>query len=70
MLRGALPDERTVSVIYLHNLLSLFGPSLAELITKTYCLIRDSPNLEGQVPVFTFLKYRVAQLYPRALGFP
>jgi hypothetical protein len=30
--------------------------------------IRDSPNLEGQVPVFISLRNRVARLYPQALG--
>jgi hypothetical protein len=30
--------------------------------------IGDSPNLEGQVPVFIFPMNRVAQLYPQALG--
>jgi hypothetical protein len=30
--------------------------------------IRDSPNLEGQVPIFMSLRKRVAQLYPQALG--
>jgi hypothetical protein len=30
--------------------------------------IRDSPNLEGQVPVFISPKNRVAQLYPQTLG--
>jgi hypothetical protein len=30
--------------------------------------IRDSSNLEGQVPVFISPRNRVAQLYPRALG--
>jgi hypothetical protein len=30
--------------------------------------IRDSPNLEGQVPVFISSRNRVAQLYPQALG--
>jgi hypothetical protein len=30
--------------------------------------IRDSPNLESQVPVFTSPRNRVAQLYPQALG--
>jgi hypothetical protein len=30
--------------------------------------IRDSPNLEGQVPVFISARSRVAQLYPQALG--
>jgi hypothetical protein len=31
--------------------------------------IRDSPNLEDQVPVFISPKNRVAWLYPQALGF-
>jgi hypothetical protein len=30
--------------------------------------IRDSPNLEGQVPVFIFPRNSVAQLYSQALG--
>jgi hypothetical protein len=30
--------------------------------------IRDSPNLEGHVPVFISPRNRVAQLYPQALG--
>jgi hypothetical protein len=30
--------------------------------------IRDSSNLEGQVPVFISLRNRVARLYPQALG--
>jgi hypothetical protein len=30
--------------------------------------IRDSPNLEGQVPIFTSPRSRVAQFYPHALG--
>jgi hypothetical protein len=29
----------------------------------------DSPNLEGQVPVFISPMNRVAQLYPRAFGY-
>jgi hypothetical protein len=41
-------------------------PSPAELITIFYCLIRDSPNLEGQVPIFVSPKNRVVQLYSRA----
>jgi hypothetical protein len=44
------------------------GSSPAELTTIFYCLIWDSPNLEGQVPVFISPRYRVVQLYPRALG--
>jgi hypothetical protein len=30
--------------------------------------IRDSPNLEGQIPVFISLRNRVVRLYPQALG--
>jgi hypothetical protein len=30
--------------------------------------IRDSPNLEGQVPVFISPRNMVSQLYPQALG--
>jgi hypothetical protein len=32
------------------------------------CQIRDSSNLEGQVPVFISPRNRVAQLYPEALA--
>jgi hypothetical protein len=52
--------------ILLEQLLS--GPSSAELTAIFYCLIRNSPNLEGQVPVFMSSRNRVAQLYLRALG--
>jgi hypothetical protein len=47
---------------------SLLGRNPAELMTIFYCLICDSPNLEGQVPVFISPRNRVAQLHPRALG--
>jgi hypothetical protein len=30
--------------------------------------IQDSPNLEGQVPIFISPRNRVAWLYPQALG--
>jgi hypothetical protein len=36
--------------------------------TIFYCLILDSLNLEGQIPVFISPRNRVAQLYSRALG--
>jgi hypothetical protein len=39
----------------------------AALTAIFYCLIWDSPNLEGQVPIFISPRNRVAQLYPRAL---
>jgi hypothetical protein len=38
---------------------------------RSHSLVRvpwDSPNLEGQVPVFISPRHRVAQLYPQALG--
>jgi hypothetical protein len=61
-------------VIYLYNCLwalpeqSLSGRSPAELTIIFYCLIWDSPNLEGQVPVFISPRNRVVQLYPCELG--
>jgi hypothetical protein len=48
---------------------SLLGPSPVELTTIFYCLIWDPPNLECQVPVFISPRNRVAQIYPRALGY-
>jgi hypothetical protein len=42
---------------------SLNGPSRTEPATILYCLIWDSPNLEGQVPIFISPRNRVAQLY-------
>jgi hypothetical protein len=38
------------------------------IITILYCLIWDSPNLEGQVPVFISPRNSVAQLYPQTLS--
>jgi hypothetical protein len=67
---GRPPWREDRSVIYLYNLLSLFRPSPTELMTTPYCLIWDSLNQEGQVPVFISLRNRVAQLYPWALGSP
>jgi hypothetical protein len=62
---GALSDERMDLQFAVY---SLNGPSRAEPVTILYCLISDSPNLEGQVPVFVSLRNRVTQLCPRALG--
>jgi hypothetical protein len=62
---GALSDEMTGLQFAVQ---SLNGPSHAESVTILYCLIWDSPNLEGQVPVFISSRNRVAQLYPWALG--
>jgi hypothetical protein len=52
----ALPDQ------------SLSDQSPVELMTIFYSLIRDFPNLKGQVPVFTSPRNRVAQLYTGAMG--
>jgi hypothetical protein len=39
------------------------------LMSIVYCLyVWDSPNQEGQVPVFISPRNRVAKIYPRALG--
>jgi hypothetical protein len=62
---SALSDERMGLQFAVQ---SLNDPSHAELVTIFYCLIWDSPNLEGQVPVIISPRNRVAQLYPRALG--
>jgi hypothetical protein len=68
------PSLTRGSVIHLYNFFwalpeqSLSGPSPAELTTILYCLIWDSPNPEGHVPVFISASNRVAQLYLRALG--
>jgi hypothetical protein len=62
---GALSDESTGLQFAVQ---SLNGPSHTEPVTILYCLIGDSPNLKGQVPVFIYPRNKVAQLYPRALG--
>jgi hypothetical protein len=60
-LRDALSDERTS----LQFAVSSFnGASRAEPVTILYCLIWDSRNLEGQVPVFISPRNKVTQLYP------
>jgi hypothetical protein len=61
---GALSDDRTGLQFAVQ---SLNGASRAEPVTKLYCLIRDFPNLEGQVPVFISPRNSVARLYPPAL---
>jgi hypothetical protein len=58
---GALSDERTGLQFAVQ---SPIGPRRAEPLTKLYSLIWDSPNLEGQVPVFISPRNRAAQLYP------
>jgi hypothetical protein len=36
--------------------------------TQSVSGCRDSPSMEGQIPVFISLRDKVAQLYPQALG--
>jgi hypothetical protein len=62
-----------VSNLFVHLLLGLGSAvTLESKIRRTqiifYCLIWDSPNLDGEVLVFISPRNRVAQLYPRALG--
>jgi hypothetical protein len=66
---GALCDERTGCRLQL-----LLDLASAVILESESCgihdhillsQIRDSTNLEGQVPVFISLRKRVAQLYPR-----
>jgi hypothetical protein len=51
-------------VCCLQLLWSFWGLNLAGLMTIFYCLRLDSPNLEGQVPIFISSRNRLAQLYP------
>jgi hypothetical protein len=44
---------------------SLSCPTPSERTSIFYCLISDSPSLEGQVPVFISPWNKMAQLYPR-----
>jgi hypothetical protein len=69
---GALSDERTSLPFTIAAAPRQRSHSWVESRgTRDHVLlfqIRDSPNLEGQFPVFISLKNRVAQLYPQALG--
>jgi hypothetical protein len=53
------------SVVYNCCCISPAVSSPAGLTTIIYCLIRDSPILEGQIPVFISPRDRVNRLYPR-----
>jgi hypothetical protein len=61
---GALSDEKMGLQFAVQ---SLNGLRHAEPITKFYCLIWNSPNLDDQVLAFIFPRNRVTQLYPQAL---
>jgi hypothetical protein len=61
---GALCDERTgLSFILLQVILRSESRGTLDYILLSQN--RDSPNLEGQVPVFISPRNRVTQLYPR-----
>jgi hypothetical protein len=69
---GALSDQRmslpfTISVV-LASTIILGSKSHGTRGHILLSQIRDSPNLEGQVPVFISPRSSVAQLYPQALG--
>jgi hypothetical protein len=70
---GVLPDEK--SGLYFSVFARYRQRSLSQILSPTglmsivYCLyFWDSSNLEGQVPVFISPRNKVAELYPRALG--
>jgi hypothetical protein len=72
MMWGAVFDERTgLSFTMAADLASAVVLGSESRGTRDHILlseIRDSRNLEGQVPVFISQRDRVAQLYPQALG--
>jgi hypothetical protein len=64
---GVLSDERMGLLFTI-----LAGPCQRShspvRVTRDASQIRDSPNLEGQVPIFISPRDRVAQLYPQGYG--
>jgi hypothetical protein len=70
---GAISDKRMDHLQLLLALASavIFGSESREThMTIFYCpQIQDSPNLEGQVPIFISSRNRMAQLNLQALGF-
>jgi hypothetical protein len=67
MLRGALPGER-MDPYFIHTVCCHSSPSPVELMTTSYYLIWDSPNLKGQAPAFISPRKSVAIYYLWALG--
>jgi hypothetical protein len=70
------PEDR--SVIYSYNLLSLFGPSPAEPVTTSYCLIwhhmllsyTKLPKPEGPGPCICIPQEQGGSVIPPYTGFP
>jgi hypothetical protein len=56
----------TRGCVSLLQLLLVFASAI--ILRSILSQIRDSPNLEGQIPVFIWLRNRVALLYSQALG--
>jgi hypothetical protein len=69
---GALSDKRTglpfTIAVVLASAVILGSESRGTRDHILLSQIRDSPNLESQVPVFISPRHRVVQLYPQALG--
>jgi hypothetical protein len=70
---GTLSDERLVCNLLVQLLLGLaraasLGSKFSRTQTLFYCLIWDSPSLEGQVSVFISARNIMARLHFRALG--
>jgi hypothetical protein len=62
----ALSDERLL--LALTSAVILGSESCGDHDHILLFQIRDSPNLDGQVPLIISTRNRVAQLYPQALG--
>jgi hypothetical protein len=60
--------SRLQLLLGLASAVTLWSESLGTRDHILLSQIRDSPNLEGQVPVFISPRKRVVQLYPQALG--
>jgi hypothetical protein len=72
-MRGALFDEESGVTVFSFCRASpaqpFSDPSPTGLMSIVYCLyFLDSPNLEGQVPVFISPRNRLAQLYLRTFS--
>jgi hypothetical protein len=61
---GALSDERTGLLLVFASAVILGSESRGTHDHMLLSQIRVSPNLEGQVTIFTSPRDRVAQLYP------
>jgi hypothetical protein len=67
---GRPPWREDGSAIYSYNLLSLSGPSPAELVTTSYCLIRVSPQPIGPGPCIYIPQEQGGAIIPPGTGLP